>query len=156
MKYKGDIEVLLAEDNPADAELIIESLRIENLAERLHHVHDGVEALDFMFARGAYEGRALDRPPRLVLLDVKLPKVDGLKVLAELKRDPRTRPIPVVMLTSSNIEHDVARGYLLGANSYVQKPVDFARFHETVARLGAYWLGINEPAPRVVFADETR
>ncbi|HEY7567851.1 MAG TPA: response regulator [Gemmatimonadaceae bacterium] len=151
MTLFGDIDVLLAEDNPADAELIIESLRNENLADRLHRVHDGEEALDFLLARGVYEGRALDRPPRLVLLDVKLPKVDGLKVLEELKRDPRTRPIPVVMLTSSNIEHDVARGYLLGANSYVQKPVEYMRFQETVRRLGLYWLATNEAAPAVVF-----
>lgn len=151
MRYAGHIDVLLVEDNPADAELIVESLRKENLAQRLHHVHDGQEALDFLFARGAYVDRAVDRPPRLVLLDLKLPKVDGLKVLEELKRDPRMRPIPVVMLTSSNIEHDVARGYLLGANSYVQKPVDFVRFQETVRRLGLYWLTVNEAAPAVVF-----
>jgi CheY-like chemotaxis protein len=151
MKYDGDIDVLLAEDNPADAELVIESLRREKLAERLYRVHDGEEALDFLFARGAYVTRALDHPPRLVILDLKLPKIDGLKVLEELKKDPRTRPIPVVMLTSSNIEHDVARGYLLGANSYVQKPVDFVRFQETVGRLGSYWLTINQAAPAMVY-----
>lgn len=151
MKYRTDVEVLLAEDNPADAELIVESLRLENLADRLHVVHDGEQALDFLFCRGPYAERAQDRPPRLVILDLKLPKIDGLKVLGEVKRDARTRAIPVVMLTSSNIEHDVTQGYLLGANSYVQKPVDFSRFQDTVRRLGVYWLALNESAPHAVF-----
>ncbi|MEW5917846.1 MAG: response regulator [Gemmatimonadota bacterium] len=151
MKYRTDVDVLLVEDNPGDAELIIESLRIENLAQRLHVVQDGEQALDFLFARGRYSERGIDRPPRLIILDLKLPKIDGLRVLDEVKRDPRTRPIPVVMLTSSNIEHDVARGYLLGVNSYVQKPVDFARFQEAVRRLGLYWLSMNETPPSCVF-----
>lgn len=154
MKHQGDVDILLVEDNPADAELIVESLRSANVAERMHVVHDGEEALDFLFARGGYAGRAIDRPPRLVLLDVKLPKVDGLSVLKALKADPSTRPIPVVMLTSSNMQQDVARGYVLGANSYVQKPVDFVRFHETVRRIGLYWLTLNEPAPAAVFDDK--
>jgi CheY-like chemotaxis protein len=151
VKYRTDVEVLLAEDNSADAELIMESLRLENLGDRLHLAHDGEQALDFLFARGRYGERAMDRPPRLIILDVKLPKIDGLRVLDEIKRDPRTRPIPVVMFTSSNIDHDVARGYLLGANSYIQKPVDFGRFQDTVRRLGAYWLGLNEVPPQSVF-----
>lgn len=151
MKYRTDVDVLLVEDNLSDAELIIEALGRERLAERLHHVHDGAEALDFLFCRGAYEAREFGRPPRLVLLDVKLPKVDGLAVLRELKQDPRTAPIPVVMLTSSNIEQDVTQGYRLGANSYVQKPVDFERFQDAVRRIGLYWLTLNEPAPGLVF-----
>jgi CheY-like chemotaxis protein len=155
MRYGNDVQVLLAEDNSADAELIMESLRMENLADRLHLVHDGEQALDFLFARGRYGGRAVDRPPRLIILDVKLPKVDGLRVLDEIKRDPRTRPIPVVLFTSSNIDNDVARGYLLGANSYIQKPVDFSRFQDTVRRLGVYWLGLNEVPPQSVFEPST-
>jgi two-component system, response regulator len=155
MTYKPDVDVLLVEDNPADAELIVESLRKENLASRLHVVHDGVEALDFLFCRGEYAGRAPNYPPRLVILDLKLPKVDGLNVLEQVKRDPRTRPIAVVMLTSSNIENDVARGYLLGANSYVQKPVDFERFQEAVRRIGVYWLTTNEAAPAAVFSERS-
>jgi CheY-like chemotaxis protein len=119
----------------------------------LHVVHDGEEALEFLFCRGRYAAREFARPPRLVLLDVKLPKVDGLRVLREIKRDPRTAPIPVVMLTSSNIDKDVEQAYVLGANSYVQKPVDFVRFQETVSRVGEYWLTLNEAAPAAVFAD---
>jgi CheY-like chemotaxis protein len=151
MKYKADVDVLLVEDNLSDAELIVDALGSEQLAERLYHVHDGAEALDFLFCRGRYEARDFARPPRLVLLDVKLPKVDGLAVLREIKRDPRTGPIPVVMLTSSNIDEDVTRGYKLGANSYVQKPVDFERFQDAVRRVGQYWLLLNEPAPGTVF-----
>jgi CheY-like chemotaxis protein len=153
VKYRTDVDVLLVEDNPSDAELIIDALHHEQLAERLHHVRDGEEALEFLFCRGRYEGRDFLRPPRVVFLDVKLPKVDGLRVLREVKRDPRTSAIPIVLLTSSNIEADVARGYMLGVNSYVQKPVDYVRFRETVRRVGAYWLTTNEPAPADVFAD---
>jgi CheY-like chemotaxis protein len=156
VKYRTDVEVLLVEDNAADAELIVDSLGLERLAERLHLVRDGEEALEFLFCRGRYAAREFTRPPRLVILDVKLPKVDGLRVLHEIKRDPRTAPIPVVMLTSSNIEQDVARSYVLGANSYIQKPVDFPRFQETVRHLGVYWLSLNEPAPAVVYSSPAR
>jgi CheY-like chemotaxis protein len=139
--------VLLAEDSASDADLILASLAKDGLHEGVHVVHDGVEALDFLFARGAYTSRIHEPPPRFVLLDLKLPKVDGLEVLREIKANPRTHAIPVVMLTSSNIERDVVRGYQLGANSYVQKPVDFERFRETVRQIGQYWLMVNEPVP---------
>lgn len=143
----SSVGILIAEDNSADAELILESLRRQHLAQHIHVVCDGVEALDFLFRRGRYAGRALDTPPRLVMLDVKPPKVGGLEVLRAVKQDSVTRVIPVVMLTSSNIERDVALAYELGANSYIQKPVDFERFRERVLRIGLYWLTVNEPAP---------
>ena len=139
------VDLLLAEDNPSDTELILESL--SGLRERVFTVEDGVEALDFLFSRGRFAGRAQSSMPRVVMLDVKLPKIGGFEVLRALRADPRTRRIPVMMLTSSNLERDVARGYELGANSYVQKPVDFDRFRETVRLLGLYWLSINEPPP---------
>ena len=140
------VEVLLAEDNLADAELIMLSLG-GAFVRRIHHVHDGEEALDFLLCRASYAQRSLEAPPRLILLDIKLPKVSGLEVLEEIKRDPRTRAIPAVLLTSSRIEEDVVRGYLLGANSYVQKPVQFERFRQVVRQVGEYWLAVNEPAP---------
>lgn len=139
------IDLLLAEDNPSDAELVLESLA--GLRDRIFAVQDGVEALDFLFARDAFADRALGPLPRVVFLDVKLPKIGGFEVLRALRADPKTRTVPVVMLTSSNLERDVARGYELGANSYVQKPVDFDRFRETVRLLGLYWLSTNEPPP---------
>jgi two-component system, response regulator len=140
---RSTVEILLVEDNPADAELALESFRSEHMADRVHHVHDGVEALDFLFARGAYVNRALEPPPRLVLLDIKLPKVDGFAVLREMKNNPVTSAVPVVMLTSSNVERDVALCYRLGVNSYVQKPVDFHEFRTTVQLIGRYWLAVN-------------
>jgi CheY-like chemotaxis protein len=139
------IQMLLAEDNPSDADLVVASLARDGLAEGIHVVHDGIDALDFAFCRGEYATRPRQSSLRVIVLDVKLPRVDGFEVLRELKADLRTRSIPVVMLTSSNIERDVARGYELGANSYVQKPVDFERFRRTVCQLGHYWLTMNEP-----------
>lgn len=136
------ILMLLAEDNASDAELILASL--SDYAGVIHVVHDGVQALDFVFYRGEYAGREEEPCLRVIVLDVKLPRIDGFDVLRELKSDPHTRSIPVVMLTSSNIESDVARAYQLGANSYVQKPVDFERFRRTVRQLGLYWMTANE------------
>lgn len=136
-------DVLLVEDNPADAEFVLDSLRRADIGERLHHAHDGAEALDFLFARGRYASRALEPPPRLVLLDIKLPKVDGFAVLREIKGNAATRVIPVVMLTSSNVERDVAQCYQLGVNSYVQKPMGFEQFRSVVQSLGRYWLDLN-------------
>jgi two-component system response regulator len=148
------IDLLLAEDNPSDAELILESLT--DLRDRIFAVRDGEEALDFLFTRVAVADRVLGALPRVVFLDVKLPKIGGFDVLRALRADSRTRTVPVVMLTSSNLERDVARGYELGANSYVQKPVDFDRFRETVRLLGLYWLSTNEPPPVSALRGEGR
>ena len=150
-----EVEVLLADDNLADAELIMLSLGAD-LVGRIHHVHDGEEALDFILCRAGYTQRSLEAPLRLILLDLKLPKVSGLEVLEQVKRDPRTRAIPAVLLTSSRLEEDVVRGYQLGANSYVQKPVQFERFRQIVHQLGAYWLAVNEPAPSRAFSGESQ
>lgn len=144
---KGLPVMLLAEDNPADADLILASLTKGGFAGAIQVVHDGVETLAFAFRRGEYANRDQDLFLRVIVLDVKLPKIDGFEVLQQLKADPRTRSIPVVMLTSSNIDSDVARAYELGANSYVQKPVDFERFRKTVRNLGVYWMTTNEAVP---------
>jgi len=145
------VEILLVEDNPADVELTLHALRNGNLSNRIQVARDGEEALDFLFCRGAFSSRSFDQPPKMVLLDLKLPKVDGLEVLRQMKSDPRTRPIPVVILTASKEEKDVVNGYQLGTNSYIQKPVDFDRFRETVKQLGLYWLLVNEPPPPNAF-----
>jgi CheY-like chemotaxis protein len=139
------VEILLVEDNPADAELTVRALRKQNLANRLHVVHDGAEALEFVFATGAYAARRIEQAPRVVLLDLKLPKVDGLEVLRRMKADPRTRRIPVVVMTSSREERDVVESYELGVNSYVVKPVNFEQFARAVSDLGLYWLLLNHP-----------
>jgi len=138
------IEILLVEDNPDDVELTLHALRKENLANHIHVSRDGEEALEFLFCNGQHADRSFEHPPRLVLLDLKLPKVDGMEVLRRLKSDPRTQSIPVVILTSSKEERDLVRGYGLGANSYIQKPVDFDQFRNTVKSAGLYWLVINQ------------
>lgn len=143
------IEILLVEDNNDDVELTLHALRKENLANHIHVARDGEEALEFLFCNGAHADRSFDRPPRLVLLDLKLPKIDGMEVLRKLKADPRTQSIPVVILTSSKEERDLVQGYGLGANSYIQKPVDFDQFRDTVKKAGFYWLLINQ-APVLV------
>jgi two-component system, response regulator len=143
------IEILLVEDNPDDLELTMHALRKEKLANHIHVARDGEEALDFLLCSGSYADRALDRPPKLVLLDLKLPKIDGLEVLRRMKENPRTQAVPVVILTSSSEERDLVCGYGLGANSYIQKPVDFQQFRDTVKTAGLYWLLINQPAPIV-------
>jgi two-component system response regulator len=139
------IEILLVEDNADDMELTLHSLRKENLANSICVVRDGEEALEFLFCEGSYAERSFEFPPKLVLLDLKLPKVDGMGVLKRLKSDPRTKTIPVVILTSSKEERDLMNGYNLGANSYIQKPVDFEQFRDTVKTLGLYWVLINQP-----------
>lgn len=137
------IEILLVEDNSDDIELTLHALRKENLANHIHVARDGEEALDFLFCNGPHADRSFERPPRLILLDLKLPKVDGMEVLRQLKADSRTQCIPVVILTSSKEERDLVKGYGLGANSYIQKPVDFDQFREIVKNVGLYWLLIN-------------
>lgn len=139
------VEILLVEDNPDDVELTLHALRKENLANSIHVARDGEEALEFLFCSGVHAGRSFEHPPKLILLDLKLPKVDGMEVLRRLKADPRTRMIPVVILTSSKEERDLVMGYNLGANSYIQKPVDFDQFRQTVKSVGLYWLVINQP-----------
>ena len=139
------VEILLVEDNPQDAELTIRALKKHNLANQLFHVEDGAEALDFLFGRGKYEGRRTDVAPKVVLLDLKLPKVNGLEVLRAMKNDLQLQTIPVVMVTSSAEHPDVKAAYNLGANGYVIKPVQFDSFMEAMSKVGIYWLMVNHP-----------
>ncbi len=141
----NEVEILLVEDNPNDAELTLRALRKSNLANRVFHVKDGAEALDFIFATGAYTGRRVENGFKVILLDLKLPKVDGLEVLRRVKSDERTKTNPVVVLTSSKEERDVVESYKLGVNSYMVKPVDFDQFIQVVRELGMYWMVLNEP-----------
>jgi CheY-like chemotaxis protein len=140
-----EIEILLVEDNPTDAELTIRALKKKNLANNLVWVKDGAEALDFLFATGEYVDRSEEDLPKLVLLDLRMPKVDGLEVLQRIKADERTRKIPVVVLTSSKEDKDIVESYKLGVNSYVSKPVEFDEFTEAVSTLGLYWILLNKP-----------
>lgn len=139
------VEVLLVEDNPRDAELTIRALKSHHLTSSLFHVEDGAEALDFLFGRGKHESHLLDAAPRVVLLDLKLPKVSGLEVLRLMKQDARLGTIPVVIVTSSAEDPDMQAAYQLGANSYVVKPVKFDEFMEVMSKLGMYWLILNHP-----------
>jgi len=139
--------ILLVEDNPNDEALTLRALRKNTIHDRVVVARDGAEALDYLFATGAYQGRSPTDVPRVVLLDLKLPKVDGLEVLRRLRANARTKLLPVVILTSSNEERDLVAGYGSGANSYIRKPVDFTEFAETVRHLGRYWLQLNEVAP---------
>jgi CheY-like chemotaxis protein len=147
-----EVELLLVEDNPVDVELTLHALRNNNLANQIQVVRDGEEALDFLFCREAYSGRNAACQPKLILLDLKLPKVDGLDVLRIIKSDPRTKAIPVVILTTSKEESDMVLSYQLGINSYIQKPVDFNEFRDTVRHLGLYWLLVNQPPPVEAFS----
>jgi two-component system response regulator len=139
------VDILLVEDNPQDAELTIRALKKRSLADHVLVVEDGVEALDFIFCRGKYAGRSPAHPPKVVLLDLKLPKLDGLGVLQAIKADERMNKIPVVMVTSSNQDLDIRAAYELGVNSYVVKPVNFDSFIEAMSYLGLYWLLVNQP-----------
>jgi two-component system response regulator len=142
--------ILLVEDNPDDEALTVRALKKSNIANEVVVAHDGAEALHYLFGEGPHAGRDLTQMPQVVLLDLNLPKLDGLGVLRRIRSDPRTRLLPVVILTSSNEEQDRVNGYGLGANSYVRKPVDFDAFVTAAAQLGLYWLVLNEPAPRKV------
>jgi len=148
MNMPNEVEILLVEDNPNDAELALRALQKNNLANHLYHVGDGEEALDFIFARGAFSERKVENGPKVIILDLKLPKVDGLEVLRALKSDSRTRIIPVVVLTSSKEESDIVESYELGVNSYIVKPVDFDKFVVAVRDLGMYWVLLNQPSKR--------
>jgi CheY-like chemotaxis protein len=147
MNNTNEVEILLVEDNPNDAELALRALKKHNLANHVAVVTDGEEALDFVFARGKYEHRNVENGPRIILLDLKLPKVDGLEVLRAIKGDPRTKIIPVIALTSSKEEKDIIESYKLGVNSYILKPVDFDKFVDAVKDIGYYWLLLNQ-SPR--------
>lgn len=149
----SEVEILLVDDSPADVELTIHELRRQQLANRICVAEDGEAALDFLFCRGKYSGRSSDHPPKLILLDLKLPKRNGLEVLQTVKSDPRTRAIPVVVLTSSKQHIDLINSYRLGVNSYVQKPVDFGQFENAIRQLGLYWLVVNAPPPDELFEE---
>ena len=138
------VEILLVEDNPSDEELTLRALKKYKLSNNIFVVRDGAEALDYIFGTGQYSDRNTTYHPRVILLDLKLPKVDGLEVLRRVKADPKTKHIPVVVLTSSNEESDVVESYHLGANSYIVKPVDFKQFTESIREIGMYWLLLNE------------
>lgn len=139
------VEILLVEDNPNDVELALHALEKNNIANHIEVARDGAEALDFLFGTGIHAERNIQDGPKVILLDLKLPKVDGLEVLEQIRSDPRTKNIPVVMLTSSREERDIAESYNLGVNSYIVKPVDFEQFTEAVRQLGLYWLLLNQP-----------
>jgi two-component system, response regulator len=144
MMNTQELDILLVEDSQEDVDLALHALRREKLANSIFIVRDGEEALDFLFCRGAFAHRSFDNPPKLVLLDLKLPKVNGMEVLKEVKGDPRTKTIPVVIMTSSKEERDLVASYDLGVNSYIQKPVDFEQFRDTVKTVGLYWLVSNQ------------
>jgi CheY-like chemotaxis protein len=144
-QQSGDVDILLVEDNPNDAELAIHALQRNFISNRVELVRDGQEALDFLFRQGQFTERAGEPLPRLILLDNKLPKLSGLEVLQQIKQDDRTKAIPVVMLTSSREQRDIIEGYDLGLNGYVVKPFDFKQFTESVQTLGVYWLMLNRP-----------
>jgi two-component system response regulator len=139
------VDILLAEDNPDDVKLALHAFRRNNLTNSVHVVSDGAEALDFVFCRGAYASRSVDEPPKMLLLDLKMPLVDGLEVLQAVRANPGTRLIPVVMMTASREEQDRVESYALGVNSYIVKPLDFDQFVEAMRLVGMYWLLLNQP-----------
>ncbi len=145
MDKANEIEILLVEDNPSDAELTIRALKKNNLSNKITHLKDGAEAVDFIFAEGKYSSRDMGNIPKVILLDLKMPKLNGIEVLRKLKGDERTKRIPVVVLTSSKEDPDIRTCYELGTNSYIVKPVDFNAFVKVVSELGLYWILLNEP-----------
>ena len=147
----AEVEILLVEDNTSDAELAVRELRGHKLANRIHVIGDGAEALDFIFCRDTYRGRSFSHPPKVILLDMKLPKVDGLEILKAIKGDPRTRAIPVVIMTSSAEQQDLVKSYRLGVNAFIQKPVDFDEFRRVIEQVGMFWLAVNRAPPPEVF-----
>lgn len=155
MNVDDEVEILLVEDSTSDAELTIRALKKRNLANKLIHLKNGAEALDFIFGRGAYSGRDVLKVPKVILLDLKMPKVNGLEVLEKIRTDEKTKTIPVVVLTSSNEDPDIAACYALGVNSYIVKPVDFDNFVTAVSQLGFYWLLLNQvPQPKPTVGKE--
>jgi CheY-like chemotaxis protein len=142
---ENHVEILLVEDNPNDLALTLRAFQKNNLANHIHVARDGAEAMEFIFCTGAYANRSIENGPKVILLDLKLPLIDGLEVLRRIKADPRTQRIPVVVLTSSREERDIVESYDLGVNSYIVKPIEFEKFVETVHALGYYWLLLNEP-----------
>jgi CheY-like chemotaxis protein len=145
MSVSTQVEILIVEDNPHDLEMTMRGLQKARLVNNIHVARDGEEALDFIFCEGPHAGRSMEDQPRVILLDIKLPKVDGLEVLTRLKADPRTSNIPVVMLTSSQEQSDLIQSYQQGVNSYIVKPVNFESFVQAVADLGMYWVLLNQP-----------
>lgn len=145
MNSSNAMEILIVEDDPQDLELVLRALRKAKLSNKIEVARDGAEALDFIFCRGPHSHRKIENGPKVVLLDLKLPKVDGLEVLAKIKADSRTRGIPIVVLTSSREQRDIVESYELGVNSYIVKPVNFERFSQSVEELGLYWLLLNQP-----------
>ena len=146
-----EVEILLVDDNASDVELTVRALRRHKLANSIHIAEDGQEALDFVFCRGPHAGRSLGAPPKVIFLDLKMPKVDGIDVLRAIRGDARTKMIPVVILTSSKEQRDIVEGYKLGVNAYIQKPVDFEEFRRVIEQMGLFWLVVNQPPPREAF-----
>jgi CheY-like chemotaxis protein len=151
MKTGRTVEVLLIDDSPSDVELTIHVLRRNNLANSIHVAEDGQEALDFIFCRGEHQARSITDRPRVILLDLKLPKVNGLEVLKAIRANEQTKAIPVVILTSSKEQRDLIEGYEFGTNAFIQKPVDFEQFQNAIKEIGLFWLVVNEPPPADAF-----
>jgi CheY-like chemotaxis protein len=150
-----ELDILLVEDDPADAELAVRELRRHKLANKIHVIADGAEALDYVFCRGAYRSGSFSRPPKVILLDMKLPKVGGLEVLKAIKGDSRTRTIPVVVMTSSSEQQVLIESYKLGVNAFIRKPVDFDEFRRIIERVGMFWLVVNQAPPPDIFGSES-
>ena len=155
LKHTDPVEILLVEDSPTDAKLTIRALQKSNIMNPVKHLEDGAAALDYIFGTGEFADRSVDMLPRVVLLDLKLPKVSGMEVLRRIRSDPRTETLPIVILTSSQEQRDLIEGYKLHVNSYIVKPVDFGQFSETVKALGLYWLVVNTPPPATAEVAET-